>query len=508
MSKKNYDSEFCGSLPLNFTNQIQSYGALVVLERETTKIIQVSQNIKEHFGIAAETAVGTLWENYIVPEQAIALKDKTRSSQIDRLPLLFTFAHEGKQTECLAIVHIKDRYLILEIEKIGSEAKLNSSFLTVYQDIKYVIALLDSAANLEDAYRIAIQELKRISGFDRIMIYRFDADWNGRVIAEILEEGMEPYLGLVFPASDVPRQARELYLKNPYRQIPDRDYTPVRLYPLLNPITEAFIDLSDCNLRSVAAVHVEYLTNMKVQASMSTRILKDDKLWGLISCHHRTPKFLSYEQCSVFELLSGVISAKISQLQTAEDFVFSSHLQTIQSRLLEQLYAEEDMVEGLLHREATLLELLHAQGAVIAYNRSLKTMGVVPSTDEVQNLIMWLQGNEVDKVFYTSDILSVYDNEHLSNHIAGFMAIPIHPERGEYVLAFRTEVIQEIQWGGNPDEAIRFENDKKNYHPRSSFHTWQQTVKDTSLPWHAREIEIAEELRNVLLEFMLRKAMV
>ncbi len=508
MSRKNYDSEFCGSLPLNFTNQIQAYGALVVLEHESSKIIQVSQNIESLLGIPTETAIGSSLEKYIQPEQFKLLKEKAKSSLVNRFPVLVTISYQGKQTDCLAIVHLKEGYLILEIENVQEPSAESASFLAVYQDIKYIIALLDATDSPEQACEIAIRELKRISGFDRIMIYQFDEDWNGRVIAETLEEGMEPYLGLVFPASDVPRQARDLYLKNPYRQIPDSEYVPVKLYPLLNPLTDAFIDLSDCNLRSVAAVHIEYLKNMNVQASMSTRVLKDGKLWGLISCHHRTAKFLSYELCSVFELLSGVISTKISQLQIASEFRVGTDLQAIQSRLVEQLYLEEDLVEGLLRNETTLMDLFQAQGVMIAYNRSLQSAGVVPTVDEAQNLIMWLQGNTVEKVFYTSDILSVYDNEHLSNNIAGFLAIPIHPERGEYILAFRTEVVREIKWGGNPDDAIRFEQDKKSYHPRNSFQMWQQTVKDTSMPWHTREVQIAESFRNMLLEYLVRKALV
>src|SRR5439155_4932601 len=132
-----------------------------------------------------------------------------------------------------------------------------------------------------------------------VMIYQFDNNWNGTVIAEAMEAGMDSYLGLKFPASDIPKQAREMYRKNPYRFIPDVDYQPVRLYPVLNPVSGGFTDLTDSNLRSVAGVHLEYLRNMQVMASMSTRIVKEDQLWGLISCHHRTAKYLSYQMCSL-----------------------------------------------------------------------------------------------------------------------------------------------------------------------------------------------------------------
>jgi light-regulated signal transduction histidine kinase (bacteriophytochrome) len=208
----------------------------------------------------------------------------------------------------------------------------------VYQELKFVIAAIEATASIEDAARLAVNELKRISGFDKVMVYQFDADWNGTVIAEAMEPEMEPYFGLKFPASDIPKQAREMYRKNPYRFIPDVAYQPVRLYPVLNPVTGGFTDLTDSNLRSVAGVHLEYLRNMRVAASMSTRIVKDEQLWGLISCHHRTAKPLSYQMCSLFELLSTIISAKVTALEQRKEYLFKSEMHTLYSRLVERIY--------------------------------------------------------------------------------------------------------------------------------------------------------------------------
>lgn len=508
MSKKNYDSEFCGSLPLNFINHIQSYGVLIVLDKTNLTIIQVSQNIEEKLGIAVEEVINSSWKKYVSAKELSLLEEHIQSDVIKKTSVSFSFTVPGCQTNCLSIVHIKDSYLILEIEMLPEDESATTSFLSVYQDVKHIITRLESAQTITSACEFAIAELKKISGFDRIMVYQFDENWNGTVIAETLEEGMEPYLGLVFPASDVPRQARALYLQNPYRQIPDREYTPVKLYPLLNPATETFIDLSDCNLRSVASVHIEYLRNMNVMSSMSIRIIKDNRLWGLIACHHRQTKFIPYRLCSVFELLSGFISSTFSRLQVLEEFQRSSQLQGIHARLTEQIYAEDSLVKGLLQKETTVLDLLQAEGAALTYSRGMETIGVTPDEDEVKNLIMWLQGNKPDKIFSTDSIASVYDNEKLSQNIAGMIAIPIHPAKDEYLFVFRSEVIQKINWGGNPDEAIQFEQDKKNYHPRNSFKIWQQTVKGTSLPWHTQEIQVADLLQHILLEYTLRKSVV
>lgn len=507
MQRKNYDSEFCGSLPLNFINQVQPYGILLVLDKEQLNIIQVSANIDTELGLEPETVLDTPLGNYILPVQLENLKQRLSAVAQDKLPFTFTFDVAGEPKDYLSITHSKEEYIILELERIDHSEVIDTSFLTVYQELRYTMSSVEMASTTVDVCNIAIGELKRISGFDRIMIYQFDEEWNGTVIAEVLEEGMEPYLGLRFPASDIPKQARALYERNPYRQIPDRNYTPIKLYPVVNPLTQTFTDLADCNLRSVAAVHLEYLKNMNVVASMSTRIIKDNKLWGLISCHHREARFMNYEKCAVFELLSGIISGKIGALKNKEDFAYNLKLQDIQASLVEQLYSGNNLFDGLLNKDITILNLLNVTGVVIAHNRRIATAGNVPTPNEINDLILWLQSNNIGKVYHTSNLSNVYDNAaQFGEKASGMIVLPIQPEKGEFIIGFRPEVIQQVSWGGNPNEAINFEADKKNYHPRNSFRIWQQTVKHTSVPWHNQEIAIAENFRNILLEFSLKNA--
>ena len=502
MQNKNYDSDFCGSVPLNYVNQIQQYGVLVVLDRSNFNIIQVSQNIGDALGIEAEDAVETSFSNYILPEEFALLKSMTVKN-IKQLPLHFTFNGTKK---FLGIIHAKDDMLLIELEPETEGAKANS-FITVYQDIRFAMTAIDNAATLEEACDITVKELQRVSGFDRVMVYKFDEDWNGSAIAEIKTDDLEPYLGLRFPASDIPKQARALYLKNAYRQIPDRNYTPVKLYPVINPKTNSFTDLSDCNLRGVPAVHLEYLGNMNATCSMSTRIIKDGVLWGLISCHHKEAKFLDYEHCTVFELLSNVISTKISSLQAQKDLAVRNELRDIQTGLLETLYKEQHnkLFDGLSNEENSLLSLLNVEGVVISHNDSLDTIGNVPAKSELRDLILWLQSNVGNKTYHTTSISTEYDTATKYSDIAsGMIVLPIHAEKGEYIIGFRPEAEQQIQWGGNPEEAIQFEADNKNYHPRNSFSIWKQTVKNTSLPWHEQELDIAEQFRHTIVEYALK----
>ncbi|RYD57841.1 MAG: GAF domain-containing protein [Sphingobacteriales bacterium] len=505
MQKKNYDSDFCGSVPLNFINQIQPYGFLVILKRSDLSIIQVSQNIAGLLNEEPDQLINKSF-NQFVEEQETKVFHTRFENKVDKLPVPLTINANGQRKKYLAITHAKEEYFILEIEEVQSKDDKDNSFISVYQDIKQAAYAIESADTVEDAYDITLRELKRISGFDKIMIYQFDKDWNGIVVGEIQEEGMESYMGLRFPASDIPKQARQLYLKNPYRQIPDCNYTPVKLYPIINPLTQTFIDLSDCNIRGVPAVHTEYLRNMKISASMSTRIIKDEKLWGLISCHHRDPKFLSYELCSVFELLSGILSAKFSSIQNKEEYDYSSRLQEIHAKLVEQIYRQGNVVEAISNGDSTILDLLNIEGAAISYKKNLETVGKTPDKNSLKDLIIWLQTNNIDKTFHTTELSDVYEDGLKFTDIAsGMIVLPIHAEKGEYILGFRPEVVEKVNWGGNPDEAINFEKDGKNYHPRNSFKLWQQTVKNTSLPWQKHELTVAENFRNVLVEYALKK---
>jgi len=503
---KNYDSEFCGSLPLNFINHIQPHGCLIVVDQQNFEIVQVSQNVGTMLGLGHESLLHRILPEFLPEAEFLQLRDKLSPEINEKLPFSLSFRNGADTIRCHALVHAPAGNYILELEPAGADAASPASFVSIYQEIKYVMAAVQQAATVEDICNIAVTELKKLSGFDRIMVYRFDEHWNGTVISEVLEEGMEPYLGLRFPASDVPRQARELYQKNPYRLIPDRQYGPVKLYPVINPVTQSFLDLSDCNLRSIAGVHLEYLKNMGVTASMSTRIIIEGKLWGLISCHHREAKYLNYEQCSVFELLSGVIANRLAAVRQEADFRLGTTLQHIHNSLVEQLYTKRDVFEALTEGEATIMDLLNVTGAAIAVGRELHLSGQTPEQSEIQDLILWLQLQPIHRTFTTESISELYEggNQYAAK-ASGMIVLPLNNDRGEYILGFRPEVIQLVNWGGNPNEAVQFEADGRNYHPRNSFRLWQQTVKNSSLPWKSQEINMAENFRNVLLEFTWRQ---
>lgn len=497
MQTPNYDSELCGSLPIHLTNMIQPYGVLLVIGVGDHQIVQASENTEKIFQLPVTEVVNTPLTKHIPRHSYEQFVVKLGSEFNDKIPAMWEI---GGQM-FLVLVHKTERYLVAEIDLIPVAKGAQETFVDVYQELKFAMSSIEKADNLGSVCRTAAAELKRISGFDKVMIYRFDTDWNGFVIAEAMEPDMESYDGFTFPASDIPRQARQLYLKNPYRFIPDRSYQPVKLYPVINPITGSFIDLSDCNLRSVAAVHLEYLKNMDVMSSMSTRILFQNSLWGLIACHHRTPKYMSFEMCSVFEILSGIISMKVASLQNQSSNDFRNFITTTYAQIVESVFRTEDIF-GSLMNEVGVLRLFGATGAVLSKDGKFATWGITPPEELLEELVLWLHTRELKKAFATDCLGQEYEYAgDFADSASGMLVIPVNSARDQYLMMFRPEKIRVINWGGNPAERIQFQGNEKSYHPRNSFKRWQQQVRGHSTPWQPEELEIAELLRSFIYEF-------
>ncbi|MEK6477408.1 GAF domain-containing protein [Catalinimonas sp. 4WD22] len=497
------DSEFCGSIPLNFLNLIQPHGMLILLN-QSYKIVQISENVSTSLGQALEEIIDKPFASLFANNGFEAFQQKIERQKLNNnIPhILHLETSEGLQ-RFAGVIHFHEEYLLVELELIEDETT-DITFISAYQEIKYIMATLQQAKDLAEFGAMAANEIKSFSGFDRVMLYQFDLQWNGTVIAEAQNGDLEPYLNLKFPASDVPKQARELYFKNPYRLIPDVNFEPVRLFPIVNPLINGFTDISDCILRSVPQVHVEYLKNMNVQASMSTPIIVDGKLWGLISCHHTTPKHVPFELRYSFEVLSELISSQLASREREERLNYFSSRRTLELKLLELIHKHKEFDHEVLMESDILLKLFRAGGAALFWGNQYEGLGKIPSKEQAQELIKWLRLFNKEKMFITSSL-----SDHVRTAItykevgSGLLAIQFSHSPQGYLLLFRPEIVQTVNWGGNPNEAIRFEEDGKRYHPRNSFKKWQEKVEFTAQPWEEELIEVAKNLRTVLLEKVL-----
>lgn len=502
MSKQNYDSKFCGSLPISFVNQIQDYGFLVVCD-PSLNILQISDNAEIFTGINYQTCIDKNIKELITAETFDALENKLLSKIHKRFTCILEFNGSVKHS-FLTMLHAKEEYYLLECEPFNDGTV--KGFREVYQQIHEASGSMQQSQDLNQSITIAVQELKAFSGFDKVMIYKFDEDWNGHVLAEAMEPGMESYLGITFPASDIPKQARDLYLKNPYRLIPNREYQPSKLYPFINPVNSGFVDLGDCNLRGVIKVHLEYLTNMNVKASMSTRILKDGILWGLIACHHRERKFLNFDQCSVFEMFSGIISTRLSSLETQQNLNETSKRQALMNSIVEEIYSQPMLINAISSCAVSIMQLLDCTGMVHVSDSKVKCFGACPPVVSIQELVIWLQMKNFTTTFSTVSLSDAYEDAvSIAAVASGLLAFPIIPAKGEYILCFRAEILQQIDWGGNPNQAIQFNEDQKSYHPRHSFEVWKEEIKNVSQPFQPYEMNFAKDLQRIFIEARLKE---
>lgn len=501
LSPAEQSEQYCGKVPLHKTNLLQPHGFLLVLDREARTILQTGENINELLHQNATEVVNQPLRQYIGAAEHHKL-EKILQQTLGQTAISIQLSFNG--IEALCMLRVLPDFLLLEIENsayIHQEDRGTAA--DHYRIINTVLSKIEQANSTAAACQIAAASLKQLSGFDKVMIYQFDAQWNGDVVAEELEPGMESYLGLKFPASDVPKQARDLYQTTPYRLIPNINYEPIKLYPLLNPITHAFTDLSASNLRSVAGVHLEYLANMQVQASMSTRILVDGKLWGLIACHHRTPKYLSYNACAQFELLSSLISQRIGALMQKDVFFYKEEGQLHLLTFMKAVY-RHGVAEAVTQQGPALLQLLAARGVAVFINNAVEAAGATPALPELHDLFFWAQTRATETLISFESLPKHFEPAAAYSDVAsGLLILPVHPEEEFYILAFRPEVVQQVNWGGNPAEALQFEADGKKYHPRASFRQWQQTVKQTALPWRPEELQVAQYLYKALNELSL-----
>lgn len=494
-------------------NHIQPHGVLLVLEEPNLEIRQVSANTQAIFGIAPENAIGKNLEDLLDPFQVDQFKTGLSSENLDYINPTKVWARTQGDNYVVfdAVFHRNaEGVLILELEPAISQE--NIPFLSFYHLAKVSIHQLQERASLRDFCQVIVKEVRKITGFDRVMLYKFDEDGHGTVVAEEKLESMEPYLGLHYPESDIPKAARKLFSSNWIRLIPDAKAQPVELYPAV-PVrgdragTARPLDLTHSILRSASPCHLEYLHNMGVAASLTISLIKDGQLWGLIACHHLTPKYVSYELRKACEFLGRVIFSEISTREETEDYDYRMKLAQIQSVLIDYMSREENFIDGLVKRDPNLLDLTDATGAAVCFGGKCATIGQTPPEEDLYYLIQWLQKNATEEVFATDSLPQIYpDAERFKAVASGLLAIPI--SRRNYVMWFRPEVIQTVNWGGDPSKAYETTHAEGILHlsPRKSFELWKETVRLTALPWKSVEIKAALELRKAIVNIVLRQA--
>jgi chemotaxis family two-component system sensor kinase Cph1 len=494
--------------PIHLSSQIQPHGVVLVLEEPDLKILQVSNNTWDILGIKADFVVQKKLEELVDSFQIERIKTGLLEGNIEFInPTKLWMRKKGDDYVVFdAVFHRNSEgFLILELEPAISQD--NIPFLSFYHLAKASINELERTANLRDFCQIIVQEVRKVTGFDRVMLYKFDDDGHGCVVAEEKIPSLESYLGLHYPESDIPKPARKLFISNSIRLIPNAQAEDVQMIPAKNPVSDRPIDLTNSILRNAAHCHLEYLHNMGVGASLTISLIKDQKLWGLIACHHQTPKYVSYELRKACEFLGRVIFAELSAREETEDYDYRMNLTHIQSLLVEYMSQEDNFIDGLVKHQPNLLDLTSAKGAAVCCGDQFTLIGETPKEEDLVFLVQWLKNNAESEIFYTDSLPQVYpDAEKFKNVASGLLAIPI--SHRNYVLWFRPEVIQTVNWGGDPHNAFEVTQSDGNVRlcPRKSFELWKETVRLTSLPWRYVEIKAALELKKAIVNIVLRQA--
>ena len=496
----------CDREPIHIPSAIQSHGILLTFSETDFVILQISQNSEVFLGKKPDAFLGKPLSILMKKKQIEAIRGCLNGEFESINPLRLTLLVGGKSQPFEGIVHRSDGVIVLELERSIEQRAI--SFFDFYKFVKVPINLLQNTQTLAELSQQAVTAIRNITGFDRVMLYRFDEDGSGHVIAENTCEGYESFLGLHYPATDIPKQAKELYRLNLLRIIPDALCEQVPLEPELNPITGAPLDMSMSVLRSVSPLHTEYLENMGVRASMSISLLCNHKLWGLIACHHHSPKRLSYETRTICEFLGQVVSLQIRSKADVGDLAYKLKLQTVHARLVNTIAHCQTLGGGLNQNPRDLIDLVGASSVVFCESSKITSLGDTPPEEAIAGLVEWVDQHisEEDAIYSTNTLVTDYPELAPYKDVAsGLLALRISRVQRTYLLWFRPEVIQTIDWGGDPNKPIGVDSNLQ-MTPRKSFELWKETVQLKSLPWETCEIDAARELRSSIIGIVLQKA--
>ncbi|GGC62619.1 histidine kinase [Siccirubricoccus deserti] len=491
------DLNDCDREPIHIPGAVQPHGVLLVVDPASEEIVQAAGDMKGILGHAPPPLSRRVGEVLGLP-----LEDFVRAAGVELRaePVYVGSVRLSARDEVDVIAHRRDRVVILELERAPA-ARLSAAHLL--GEMQAIGAALEAAPDLPRTCQTAAHELRRLTGFDRVMVYRFLEDGSGYVLAEDRAAELPSFLNHHYPASDIPKQARELYLRNVIRVIPDVNYMPSPLRPPVCPATARSLDMSNCALRSVSPIHIQYLKNMGVGASMSVSIVRDGVLWGLIACHHRTPMPVPYELRQACKRVGQILSQQIAAREEAEAYTQARRLADARDEFLVTLARAEGPIEGALAEHAPeLLAIVPSDGVAVCCGGQVTGAGHRPSDDEVRGLADWLLRDGGAQDPFATDRLSGCHAPALAYRTlaSGLLATMVSREEPLVVLWFRAERAQVIEWAGNPHKPAEPGSVLGTLTPRASFELWRETVHGRSRPWTAAEVDAARRFHGVALE--------
>ena len=493
----------CDREPIHIPGAVQPYGVLLAMREPALDVVIASASSSKLLGRPASELIGHRFEELFGASAA----NDVRSMLSRPASTAFCRLRVGTAGALFdAFVHRSDELAILELEPAVEAVDLTVERMS--NVMRETVRRVEAAESLTELAQSVADEMRALTGFDRVWVYRFHPDWHGEIIGESKRDDIETWLGMHYPASDIPTQARALFLRNWLRVIPDVRFTPSRLEPPYDPRTQLPVDLGGALLRSVSPIHLEYLSNMGVTASIVISLIHRGKLWGLISGHHYSgPKRLPHADRALCEFLAQALSLQIGSADRLEDRRYSLEIRERQGRLVERLVQSTDADTAVTTGAITLADLVSASGAMVVRPRGRLRVGKTPTDAQVDGLLAWLRARG-EEVFETSALPSLYPPAaEFADVASGVLAVSISRGGGAVLLWFRGEQRQTVKWAGDPRKPVTMAPDgSPRLHPRGSFALWEEEARGTSVAWRPIELEAAGELRRAMLDLQIRRS--
>jgi light-regulated signal transduction histidine kinase (bacteriophytochrome) len=494
----------CEDEPIRFPGSVQRHGFMLLFDKRAEHVVAASENAEAFLALPLKLILGAAVDSILEREVLAALRAGLRSDETSS-PLTFLGSFKMRDDLYSVVTHRVGDIRVLEFERLDHlvSPELMNSVITNF------VATLSKLNGEMELLQAITKQVKDLTGFERVLLYRFDQEGHGTVLAEENSGVLPSYLDLRFPASDIPRQARELYVLNTVRIIPDATYVPSPLLAVTQKIAES-LDLSMSLLRSVSPIHLQYMRNMGTLSSMSISIVCDGKLWGLISGHHSKPHSVPYLVRSACDLLTRIVSSQLMAFRTASKLQKMMHFHGVHRRMLTQMAAENDYVAVISSQMSYLAQVTDGTGAALIIDGHCVMHGQAPGDEAIRRLAAWMDAQPELMLFESRHLKREIEwADEISDVASGLLAIRISDVRQSYLMWFRPEVVRTVDWAGEPptlSDGQGNPNREKSLHPRESFRIWKETVRGQSAPWTEMEIESAREFRNALLTISLKRA--
>jgi chemotaxis family two-component system sensor kinase Cph1 len=495
----------CDREQIHVPGQIQSHGFLIVLDKDTcvtyfsdnvfSFIPEISRDLLGTSLAYLESFIGLAYQPYFLKNLIASSSDNFGFEKTNPVPVEI-----GGSNFFLIISKTAGQFL-LEFEEALSVFELGVQ-LVLGQSIAHVLA----HKSIDKLLQQAAFEVKEIIAFDRVMIYQFMEDGHGMVAAECKNDDLEPWLGLHYPASDIPQQARALYKLNLTRLIADVHSVPSKITTSADNLTP--LDLTNSQLRAVSPIHIQYLKNMGVVSSFSISIICNGELWGLIACHNYSARFIDFKSREYAKLIGQILS---SALQFRSEEVDQHEIDALRSsvrKLSKVLLGKQDIFSALASDPQSLLQVVPSNGVLLAAGNKSFRYGLTPDMALEKRLLEWLFANVDVDVFSHTNLSSLFpEGKGFEKIVSGFIFCLISREKQECLIWFRPEQIYNVNWAGNPDKPVVIEQDSiLSISPRVSFEIWKQAVTGVSEEWKKEEINAVQLLKQEILSAASLKA--